>query len=88
MPSPGRHVELTAAPLPQLGNRRDRPLKGLGVERHAVADPAKVRQIEGHRPEPRNSSRRRRPPENREAVDDALLPHEHSCEAYDPDYRE
>lgn len=48
-----RHIELSAAVPPELGDRHHRPLKRRRVERDPVPHPSKVGQVEHHGAEPR-----------------------------------
>lgn len=86
-PPPRRHIELGTTSLPQLGDRRDCPLKGLGVHSDPIADPSKVRQIERYRPQPRHGPRLGTP-EHPESVHDVPLPHENRGKGRDPKHRE
>lgn len=65
-------IELAATSLPNL---RNRPLKRLGIQSHAVADSSKIGEVEDRRSELGDGPRRRRPvTEHKQPIYGVALP--------------
>lgn len=84
-PNPSLHVELPSPSPPQPPNRRHRRLKRRRVHRHPIPHPPEIRQVERHRPHPRDRPGRILAAEDPDAGNGAGLPDEDGSKPDNPE---